>query len=68
MQAVSWRTVPLTAVDAQMFLQVMFVLESFSTLATFEFAVSGFVEQRQLQREKSRAPTQKQALTVAACF
>lgn len=39
---------PLTAVDSQMFLQVMFILESFSTLAAFELAVSSLVQQRQL--------------------
>lgn len=54
-----WRTGPLTAVDSQMFLQVMFILESFSTLATFELAVSSLVQQRQLQREKTRVQTQK---------
>lgn len=62
---VLWRTGPLTAVDAQMFLQVMFVLESFSTLATFELAVSSFTEQRQLQRENTRVQTEKQAVTAA---
>lgn len=56
-----WRTSPLTAVDSQMFLQVMFILESFSTLAAFELAVSSLVQQRQLRREK----TQKQAGTAA---
>lgn len=60
-----WRTGPLTAVDSQMFLQVMFILESFSTLAAFELAVSSLVQQRQLQREKTRVQTQKQAGTAA---
>lgn len=46
----SWATAPLTTVDAQMLLQVVFVLESFSTLATFELAVPALVQQR-LQRE-----------------
>lgn len=60
-----WRTGPLTAVDSQMFLQVMFILESFSTLAAFELAVSSLVQQRQLRREKTRVQTQKQAGTAA---
>lgn len=43
----------LTAVDAKMLLQVMFVFEGFSTLAAFELAVSSsFVEQLWLQKEK----------------
>lgn len=48
-----------------MFLQVMFVLESLSTLAAFELAASGLVEQRQLQREKIGAQSQKEALAAA---
>ena len=48
-----------------MFLQVMFVLESLSTLAAFELAASGLVEQRQLQREKIGAQSQKEALPAA---
>lgn len=44
-------TSSLTAVNAEMFLQVMFVLESFSTLTAFELAVCcRFVQQWQLQR------------------
>lgn len=54
---------PLTAVNAQMLLQVMFVLESFSTLATFELAVSCcFIQQ--LQKEKTESQNQAVRLTL----
>lgn len=58
-QVVFWGAAPLTAVDAQVFLQVMFVLEGFSTLAAFELAVSSFAQQ--LQGETA----EKQAVTAA---
>jgi len=45
----------LTAVDAKMLLQVMLVLEGFSTLVAFELAVCGGVaERRRLQTEKKQ--------------
>lgn len=44
---------PLTAVNTKMLLQVVLVLEGFSTLAAFELAVSSsFSKQWWLQREK----------------
>lgn len=43
----------LTAVNAEMLLQVVFVLEGFSTFTAFELAVSSsFVQKRLLRREK----------------